>query len=186
MSIKKQSGDVRPFNGIWPKIHPDAYIAPTAVIIGDVAIGEQASIWDACVLRGDVNYIRIGARTNLQEGTIVHVTTSGWPTVVGEDVTIGHGAMLHACTVGDLAFIGMRATMLDQAVVDERGMLAAGALLSPGKQVATGELWAGMPAKRMRLLAADAAEGFMASAQHYVRLAHAHKTGTHWDKPIPS
>lgn len=186
MSTGQHSGDIRPFNGIWPKIHPDAYIAPTAVIIGDVEIGERASIWDGCILRGDVNFIRIGARTNVQDGTIVHVTTNGWPTVVGEDVTIGHGAMLHACTVGDRAFIGMRATMLDEAVVEEGGMLAAGALLSPGKRVVAGELWAGMPAKQMRLLATDAAEGFRASAQHYVRLAHAHKTGTHWDKPMQS
>ncbi|TAL04337.1 MAG: gamma carbonic anhydrase family protein [Rhodospirillaceae bacterium] len=147
-----------PWNGVWPRIAADAFIAPNATIIGDVEIGAQSSIWFNVVVRGDVSHIRIGARTNLQDNTVVHVTSAGGkggasvPTIIGNDVLVGHGAIIHACTIEDGSFIGLAATVLDGAVVESKGMVAAGAVVSPGKRVPSGELWAGTPAKFMRKL----------------------------------
>ncbi|WP_119169181.1 gamma carbonic anhydrase family protein [Algihabitans albus] len=169
------------YRGAFPRIHPDAFVAETAVVIGDVEIGPGSSIWYGCVLRGDVNTIRIGARTNIQDGTVIHVNRprdgsdyresgGGMATLIGDQVTVGHSALLHACTLEDRAFVGMRATVMDQAVVARQGMVAAGALVTPRKQVASGQLWSGSPAKPMRDLSQEEIDGFGPQADHYARL----------------
>lgn len=162
---------ILPWKGVWPKMAPGVFVAPGAVIIGDVDIGPESSVWFGCVLRGDVNTIRIGARTNIQDGTVIHVASNGSGTVVGDDVTIGHRALLHACTVGSACLVGMGATVLDNAVVEGGSMVAAGAVVSPGKRVLEGTLWAGCPATQKRALSAQEQQGFLDSARAYVALA---------------
>ena len=169
--------NLRPFRGIVPTLGARAYVDPAACVIGDVHLGEDSSIWPGCVVRGDVNHIRIGARTNIQDGSIVHVThdgpytqPDGWPTLIGDDVTIGHGAIIHACTIGDACLIGMGATVLDGAVIQQNGFVGAGAVVPPGKTVLTGELWLGNPAKPVRRLSDKEIEQLYYSAKHYVRL----------------
>ncbi len=156
---------------VLPHIHPSAYIAPGAALIGDVQIGADSGIWFGCVVRGDVNYIRIGERTNVQDGTVIHVTRHTGPTIIGSNITIGHSVLLHACTLEDECFIGMRATVMDGVVVESGAMVAAGALVTPGKRVPKGQLWAGNPAKYFRDLNADEVKFFGVSAQNYVDLA---------------
>ncbi len=159
------------FEGVFPTVAPDAWIAPTAVLIGDVTIGEQSGIWFHCVLRGDTNFIRIGARTNIQDGTIIHVNAGEFPTIIGDDVTVGHAAIIHACTLHDRAFVGMGATVLDGAVIEEGGMLAAGALLTPNKRIGRNELWQGSPARLTRVMDSEERARFDQNAIHYVELA---------------
>jgi gamma-carbonic anhydrase len=154
-----------------PSVHKSAFIAHGVSLIGDVQIGESASIWFNCVLRGDVQRIVVGARSNIQDGCILHGTTNGSPTLVGSDVTVGHGAILHACTIEDRGFVGFGARVLDGAIVRSGGMLAAGAVLTPGKVVATGELWAGNPAKLLRSLSEKESEAIQRSADRYVALS---------------
>ncbi len=174
------AGLVKSYRGVSPKIAEDAFIAETAVVIGDVEIGAGSSIWYGCVLRGDVNRIRIGCNTNLQDGTIVHCnndrhgdyreTGGGEPTHIGDGVVVGHMALIHACTIGDGAFIGMRSVILDRAVVEPRAMVAAGAVVTPGKTVPSGQVWAGMPARYWRdMREADIAEAAWI-ADHYREL----------------
>lgn len=171
---------IRPYKGVWPRIAASAYVDPAAVVIGDVELGEDASVWPGAVIRGDVNAIRIGARTSVQDGAILHVThdgpytPGGLPLLIGADVTIGHGAILHACTVEDACLIGTRATLLDGAIVRRHGFVGAGALLPPGKEVGTGELWLGSPARFARRLSEREIEQLHYSAQHYVRVKNAH------------
>jgi carbonic anhydrase/acetyltransferase-like protein (isoleucine patch superfamily) len=169
-------GLVKAFEGITPKIAADAFIAETAVVIGDVEIGAGSSIWYGCVLRGDSNSIKIGARTNIQDGTIIHVNheregAAGTKTTIGSDVTVGHMALLHACTLEDGSFVGMKACVMDGVVVESGAMVAAGALVTPGKRVKRGELWAGSPAKLMRPLTEKEVAYFAYSAEHYAELA---------------
>jgi carbonic anhydrase/acetyltransferase-like protein (isoleucine patch superfamily) len=164
---------ILPWKGVMPRIAADAFIAPNAVIIGDVEIGPKASIWFNCVLRGDVNYIRIGARSNLQDGTIVHVNSGigggdGHPTIVGDDVLVGHMVMLHGTILEKGSFVGMSATLLDGVVVEGEAMVAAGALVSPGKRVPKGQLWAGRPAKYMRDLGQKDFDAMRWSVDNYV------------------
>ena len=150
------------------------------MVIGDVEIGADTSIWPCCVLRGDVHRIRVGARTNIQDGAIVHVThdgpytPGGFPTLIGDDVTIGHAAVIHACTIEDACLIGMQATILDGAVVKKHGFVGAGAVVAPGKVVGEGELWLGNPARMVRRLSEREIEQLRYSAQHYVRLKDAY------------
>ena len=175
------TGIIKPFNGIMPKIHPEAFVAETAVIIGDVEIGAGSSIWYGCILRGDVNLIRVGRRTNLQDGTIVHgnhdpagdyrQTGGGMATHIGDEVTVGHMAVIHASSVESRSFIGMRAVVMDEAKVECNAMVGAGALVTPGKTVRAGELWAGMPAKLRRDLTDEEIRHFTYSADHYAELA---------------
>ncbi len=171
---------VKPHHGVTPRLANGVFIAATAVVIGDVEIGPDSSIWYGCVLRGDSNSIRIGARTNIQDGTIIHVNheregATGTRTVIGDDITVGHMALLHACTLEDGCFIGMKACVMDGVVVESGAMVAAGALVTPGKHVRRGELWAGSPAKLMRKLTDAEIAYFGYSAQHYCELAASHR-----------
>ncbi len=168
------SPTILPFEGTTPRIHDSAFVAPTACVIGDVTIGAESSIWYGVTVRGDVNHIRIGARTNIQDNSTVHVTTAKWPTFIGDDVLIGHMAMIHGCTLEDRCFIGMKACIMDGAVVESGAMVAAGALIGPGKRVETGSLWAGVPARRVRVLGDDEVAGFQRGADHYADLARRH------------
>ncbi|KYO57581.1 gamma carbonic anhydrase family protein [Tistrella mobilis] len=166
---------ILPFDGIWPKIDASCYVAPGAVVVGQVEIGPESSIWYGCVLRGDVNHIHIGRGTNLQDGTIVHVSRLAHPTLIGDDVTIGHRAMIHACTLMSGAFVGMSATVLDGAVVEGGAIVGAGALVGNDKRVAAGELWGGVPAKKLRDLGEEGMPRLAATARHYSGLAASHQ-----------
>lgn len=159
------------FEGVSPQIDPEARLAANAVVIGDVHIGAGSSLWWGVVVRGDDHYIRIGERTNVQDGTIIHVSFETAPTEIGNDVVIGHGAKLHGCTIGDGALIGIGAIVLDGATVEPGGFLAAGSMLTPGKTVGSGELWAGSPAKKLRDLNEDDKHYIKWDAAHYVKLA---------------
>jgi len=161
---------VLPWRGVVPTVAADAFVAPGATVIGDVVIEAEASIWFGCVLRGDVNVIRVGARTNLQDGTVVHVTRKNFGTYIGRDVTIGHACLIHGCTLEDGCFIGMHATVTDGCVVESGAMLAAGALLPPGKRVPKGELWGGNPARFMRAVKPEEARYFVDLPPHYAEL----------------
>ena len=171
------SGPLYAFEGAAPRIAADAFIAPTAVVIGDVEVGAGSGVWFGCVLRGDTNFIRVGARTNIQDGSILHVAAGTLPCLVGDDVTVGHAAIVHACTLHDWAFVGMGATVLDGAVIERGGMLAAGALLTPGKRIEPNELWAGVPAKKLRDMDTAERAGFDHNAVHYVELAARFRAG---------
>lgn len=152
------------------------YIDPAASVIGDVHLGHDCSVWPGAVIRGDVHRVRIGARSNIQDGAIVHVThdgpytPGGQPCLIGDAVTIGHAAVVHACTLEDTCLIGMHATVLDGAIVRRHAFVGAGALVPPGKVVGEGELWLGNPARRVRTLDDKAIEQLYYSAAHYVRL----------------
>ena len=168
---------IRSFQGTAPTLGDRVYVDPAATVIGDVVLGDDVSIWPGTVVRGDVNFIRIGARTNVQDGTVIHVThdgpfgrPGGFATVIGADVTIGHGAIVHACVIEDACLIGMGATVLDGAVVRRHGFVGAGALVPPGKEVGSGELWLGNPARCVRRLSDQEIEQLHYSAGHYVRL----------------
>jgi carbonic anhydrase/acetyltransferase-like protein (isoleucine patch superfamily) len=171
------AGPLYTFEGKRPTIAPDAWIAPSAAVIGDVTIGARSGIWFDCVLRGDTNFIRIGARTNIQDGTVIHVNAGGECTIIGDDVTVGHSALIHACTLENRAFVAMHATVLDGAVIEEGGMLAAGALLTPGKRIGRNELWAGSPAKLWRVMDAEERANFDRTAVEYVELAQRYLKG---------
>jgi carbonic anhydrase/acetyltransferase-like protein (isoleucine patch superfamily) len=166
---------ILPYHGIAPTIHPDAWIAPGAVIVGDVHIGAHSNIWFGCVIRGDVNSIRIGERTNIQDGSVIHVTRKTGPTTIGSGITVGHKALIHAATIQDNSFVGMGSVVLDFAVIETGGYLAAGAVLTPRKTVPTGQMWAGNPAKYFRDLKPEEVEYIPVSAQHYVNLANEYK-----------
>lgn len=163
-------------DGIAPQIDPEAWVAPGAVVLGDVRIGPGSSVWFGCVVRGDTNRIRIGARSNIQDGSILHVNAGDFPCLVGDDVTVGHAAIVHACTLHDRAFVGMGATVLDKAVIEEGGMLAAGALLTPGKRLGRHELWAGSPARKVRTMGEEERARFDQVAVHYATLSAHYRT----------
>ncbi len=161
-------------------------MAETAAVIGDVEVGAGSSVWYGCTLRGDLNRIRVGRNTNIQDGTVVHVnhdphgdyrvTGGGMPTTIGDGVTIGHMALIHACTLEDGSFVGMRAVVMDEAVVESGAMVAAGALVTPGKRVPSGQLWAGSPARFLRDLRPDDLDHMAYLSEHYARLAAAYLT----------
>jgi len=146
--------DIRPYQGKHPQIARSAYIDPAAVIIGDVVIGEDSSVWPLSVVRGDVNYIRIGARTNIQDGSILHVMRDEYPLLLGDDITVGHAATLHGCTIGSRCLIGMRATILNGAVIGEGSIVAAGALVTERTEIPPRSLVMGSPGKVKRTLTA--------------------------------
>lgn len=144
------TGNIIPFRGHHPEISKTAFIAPTASIIGDVKIGSGSGVWYNCVLRGDMNEIHIGENSNVQDGTIIHVASLGQGTYIGSRVSIGHLALIHACTIEDDAMIGMQATVMDGVTVEAGALVAAGSLVPPGKRVMKGQMWAGTPAKYVR------------------------------------
>lgn len=170
------SGLILPYKGVVPTIDPAAFIAQTATVIGDVHIGPDTGIWYGCVVRGDVNEIRIGARTNIQDGTVIHVAGQGQGTYIGDGITVGHMALLHACTLEDNCFIGMKACVMDGAYVESGAMVAAGALVTPGKRVKSGQLWAGSPARPIRELTEQDLAYFPLSAENYAALARDYRT----------
>ena len=156
-----------PYRGTWPRIDPTAFVAEGCRIVGDVEIGAEANIWFNCVIRGDEHKVVIGPRSNIQDGTVIHVHSAKQGTFIGADVTVGHKALLHACTVEDGGFVGMGAIVLDEAVIEGGGMLAAGAMLTPGKRLPAGELWAGSPARRARALTEDERAAFAGTVENY-------------------
>jgi gamma-carbonic anhydrase len=165
--------------GFAPRIADTAFIAPGSRIIGDVEIGEDASVWYNCVIRADVNQVRIGARTNIQDGSTIHCDSPhddspGYPTILGEDCLIGHMVLLHGCILEDRAFVGMGAIVLNGARIESDGMLAAGAMLTSGKVIASGQLWAGRPAKYLRDLTPEEIESNRIGVRHYIENARAH------------
>jgi carbonic anhydrase/acetyltransferase-like protein (isoleucine patch superfamily) len=167
-------------DGKAPRIADDAFVAPGCSIVGDVEIGAEASLWYNCVVRGDVNRVTIGARTNIQDGSTIHCDSpapgqpDGWPTIIGADCLVGHMVLLHGCTLHDRAFVGMGATVMNGATIESDGMLAAGALLTPGKTIGAGQLWAGRPAKYLRDLTPEEIAANRAGVAHYVENARRH------------
>ncbi len=171
---------IRKYQGVAPQIASTAFVDPDAVVIGDVTIGEDSSLWPTVVARGDVQRIVIGRRTNIQDGSVLHVTADnefnpgGHPLIIGDGVTVGHKAILHACTIGDYALIGMGATVLDGAVIGAKAMIGAGSVVSPGKQLEGGYLYLGIPAKQARPLTEKELAYLEFSAGHYVSLKNKH------------
>jgi len=146
----KRVPDIRAYRGKWPEIAASAYIDASAVIIGDVVIGEDSSVWPLCVVRGDVNYIRIGKRTNIQDGSVLHVMKEQYPLILGDDVTVGHAVMLHGCTIESNVLIGMRVTILNGAVIGTGSIIAAGSLIPERALIPAGSLVMGVPGKVKR------------------------------------
>jgi carbonic anhydrase/acetyltransferase-like protein (isoleucine patch superfamily) len=169
---------IRPVDGRWPRIDPSAWIAPGATVVGDVEIGRDTSVWYGCVLRGDVHAIRVGARTNIQDLCVLHVTKGRFPCEVGDEVTIGHRAVVHGCRVGNGALVGIGAVVLDGAELGALAWLAAGALLAPGASVAARTLAVGTPAKPVRELRDDELALQRERTLEYVRTAHRHRTSS--------
>ncbi|MES9878932.1 MAG: gamma carbonic anhydrase family protein [Candidatus Sedimenticola sp. PURPLELP] len=169
--------NIRPFDGMQPQIADDAWVDESAVVIGDVAIGGGSSVWPLVAIRGDIHAIRIGDRTNIQDGSVLHVThdsrfnPGGYPLTIGDDVTVGHKVMLHGCTIGDHCLIGMGAVVMDGAVVESRVILAAGSLVPGGKVLESGHLYRGSPAKKIRALTAEEDEFLEYVGGNYVKLA---------------
>ena len=168
---------IRPYKNIYPRIAESSYIAESADIIGNVIIGEDSSVWHATVVRGDMDMtITIGDRTNIQDGSVLHVTNrspfvpDGYHLTIGNEVTVGHRCILHACTIGDASLIGMGSTVLDGAVVCNGAMVGANSLVPPGKTVEEGYLWLGSPVKKIRKLNATEREFLLYSAEIYVLL----------------
>lgn len=164
-----------PYRGVLPTISPNAFVAQTAAVIGDVHMGAGSGIWYGCVVRGDVNEIRIGERTNIQDLTMIHCAERGQGTYLGDDITVGHSAMLHACTIEDNAFIGIQACVMDDCLVESGAMVAAGALVTPGKIIKANEVWAGRPAKKLRDITQKDLDFFEINRQRYERLAHEYR-----------
>jgi len=173
------------YKGVKPLIDSSAFIANTAIIAGNVEVGENSSIWFGCVLRGDVAKLSIGKNSNIQDNTVLHGTrpnhvqnktgSAGASVTIGDNVTVGHSAVIHACTIKDNSFIGMKSVVMDLAVVEEFGMLAAGAVLTPGKVVKSGQIWAGSPAKYFRDLSQEEKDYMLVSANNYCELARDYK-----------
>ena len=168
--------NIRSFEGRHPALGSGVYIDPSAVVLGDVVLGDDVSVWPQAVIRGDMHRIRIGARTSVQDGCVLHITHAGpynpdgWPLTIGSDVTIGHNATLHGCTLGDSILVGMGATVMDGAVVEDEVVIGAAALVTPGKTLRSGYLYAGSPAREVRALSEGERQYFSYSAGNYVDL----------------
>ena len=172
------------YEGITPTIDASAFVAPGARVIGDVVIGAEASLWYNVVVRGDGNYIRIGARTNVQDGSVIHISAHTHPTVIGDDVLIGHMAMVHGCTLHDRSFVGFGAVVMDGCVIESDAMLAAGAMLTPGKRIPSGQLWSGRPARYMRDLSPEEMAGNQKGVAAYVVEARKHRKALVAAQPV--
>jgi carbonic anhydrase/acetyltransferase-like protein (isoleucine patch superfamily) len=172
---------VRKFENIAPRIAATAYVDETALVIGDVSIADDASLWPKVVARGDVNSIEIGARTNIQDGSVLHVShdsefaPGGFALRVGADITVGHQAILHGCTIEDRCLIGMAATVMDGAIVRTGAIVGAGSLVPPGRDLDGGYLWVGSPVRKVRPLSEKEAAFLVYSAAHYVELKNRHR-----------
>ena len=168
--------NIRSFKNITPTIGEKTYIDEAACVIGDVVIGKDCSIWPMVAIRGDVNFIRIGDRTNIQDGSVLHVThkgplsPQGNALTIGSNVTVGHGAVIHACTIEDECLIGMGSVILDAAIIKKGAMIGAGSVVSPGKELAGGYLYVGTPARQARELNQKEKDFLLYSSQHYVKL----------------
>lgn len=173
--------DIRPFGGHMPQLASDSFVDKTAVLIGDIVLGAESSVWPLCVLRGDVNTIRIGCRSNIQDGSVLHVShptaakPEGSPLVIGNEVTIGHRAMLHGCTIGSRVLVGMGTIVLDDAEIGSDTVIGAGSLVPPRKRLAGGFLYMGAPVRQIRALTKGEREHLRYSAAHYVKLAALHR-----------
>ncbi len=171
---------LRKFQGKTPRVGERVLIDPSAVVLGDVALADDVSIWPQVAIRGDMHCISIGARTSVQDGSVLHITHAGpynpdgYPLTIGSDVTIGHAAVLHGCTLGNRVLVGMGATVMDGAVVEDEVVIAAAALVTPGKTLRSGYLYAGSPAREVRPLSAGELDYFVYSAANYVRLKDQH------------
>lgn len=168
------SHNVRAYKGVHPQLGERVMIDPTSVVIGNVELGDDVGVWPLVVIRGDVNRITIGSRTNIQDGSVLHLThksaanPDGYPLIVGEDVTVGHKAMLHGCSIGNRVLVGMGAILLDGVVVEDDVMIGANSLVSPGKRLESGHLYLGSPAKKARQLTKAEIDGLLYSANNYV------------------
>ena len=166
----------RAFSGVSPKLGDQVFIDPSAVVIGDVELADDTSVWPCAVIRGDMHKITVGRRTSVQDGAILHITHAsdfnpdGWPLTIGDDVTIGHGACLHGCTIGNQVLVGIGATILDGAVVEDQVIIGAGTLVPPGKRLISGYIYMGNPCKQSRPLKEQELAFFGYSAQNYVKL----------------
>jgi carbonic anhydrase/acetyltransferase-like protein (isoleucine patch superfamily) len=186
-----ETQNIRPFGGRAPAIDPGAWVDPTALVIGDVSLGPRSSVWPMCVVRGDIHRIRIGAETNIQDGSVLHVShdsrflPGGAPLIIHERVTVGHQAVLHGCEIRELCLVGIGARVLDRAVLEPRTILGAGALVPPGKVLEGGYLWVGAPARRSRSLTDQELEYLAYTAANYVRLAAEHLDSGHAETPSP-
>jgi carbonic anhydrase/acetyltransferase-like protein (isoleucine patch superfamily) len=173
--------EISPYNGMHPQLGHGAWVHPRATVIGEVALGENTSVWPGAVLRGDVNHIHIGAGTNVQDNSVLHVSHKtaadpvGAPIIVGARVTIGHAVVLHGCTIEDECLIGMGSIILDQAVLRKNVLLGAGSLVPEGKVLESGYLYLGRPAKRVRELTAEELAYFNYSAEHYIQLMQSYR-----------
>jgi gamma-carbonic anhydrase len=179
-SAQRPGVNIVPIHGKAPQIHESAFIAPGCTLIGDVTIGAGSSIWYNCVLRADVSRIVIGERSNVQDGSVLHCDPprpgdpEGSPLIIGDDVLIGHMAMVHGCTIHDRGFVGLGALVMNKAVIGSDAMLAAGAMLTEGKVIEPRELWGGRPAKKMRDLDDAAVMGMRIGTAHYAENAKHH------------
>nr|WP_137677012.1 gamma carbonic anhydrase family protein [Parerythrobacter lutipelagi] len=182
MTVSRPGVNIIPIHGKTPQIHDSAFIAPGCTIIGDVTIGADSSVWYNCVLRADVSRIEIGERSNVQDGSVLHCDPprpgdpDGSPLIIGDDVLIGHMAMVHGCRIEDRGFVGLGAIAMNNAVIGSDAMLAAGAMLTEGKVMGAHELWAGRPAKPLKGLSDTAIAGMRLGVAHYVENARAHRT----------
>ena len=171
---------IRTFNGIYPSIGNGVYIDPSAVVIGDVEIGSDTSVWPMVSIRGDVHSISIGSQTNIQDNSVLHVTSDnrftpgGYPLAIGDRVTVGHGVILHACTIDNLCLIGMGSTLLDGAIIQSRVLVGAGSVVTPAKVLESGHLYLGSPARKIRPLNEQELDYLEFSWQHYVDLKNRH------------
>ena len=175
--------NIRPYLDTQPNIADSAYIDPAAVVIGDVVLGEHTSVWPCAVIRGDVNHIRIGNRSNVQDVSMLHVShksadkPDGSPLLIGEDVTIGHRVVLHGCIIGNRVLVGMGSTILDDAIIEDDVMIGAGSLVPPRKRLESGYLYVGSPVKQVRPLNDEEKKFLVYSAKHYIHIAEQYPKG---------
>lgn len=172
--------NVRPFASKTPQLGQGVFVDPSAVVLGDVVLGDDCSVWPAVVIRGDMLHIRIGARTSVQDGSVLHIThagpfnPTGYPLIIGDDVTIGHKVLLHGCTIGSRTLIGMGSIVMDGAVVEDEVILGAGSLVPANRTLKSGHLYVGSPARAIRPLTDEEKAFFTYSANNYVRLKNEH------------
>ncbi len=162
---------ILPFKNKVPKINPDCFIAHNSTIIGDVEIDAQSSIWFGTVIRGDVFNIRIGCKTNIQDNSVVHVTSNRYPTLIGNQVTIGHSVTLHGCTIDDNVLVGIGSVIMDKTVIGEWSIIAAGSVVKPGTKIPSGKLWGGLPAKEIRNIDEKEIEWIKELSSNYIELS---------------